>query len=403
MKVARMRAVAFAVAAAAVLVSTQSLAAITLISASANPATGTVTITGSDITSGPKPVQVYLGSTPLTIDSKSNTQVIARLPADVTPGTYLLTVTNGNGNSQLDELWITLGAVGPQGPAGPKGETGAQGPQGLKGDTGAQGPQGLKGDTGAQGPQGLKGDTGAQGPQGLKGETGATGPQGPAGGQGPQGPAGQSVSVAVIPVGDQRCPGGGAAISAGGVTANVCGYAAPPPPSTPESKVIGATDFATINSWATRPANQSWTLCYRQSRDGPSNAAFHANCDGKGATILVARTSAGKIVGGYTGVSWKNTVCRAETDATAFLFSITNTHRHALRPNEAGNAVFHCASHGPSFGGGWDLKVMDDNGTTGLGYSYSCRVGAGGSTECLNDFAGAASFTYTELEVFYAS
>lgn len=46
----------------------------------------------------------------------------------------------------------------PQGPAGPKGDTGAQGP---KGDTGAQGP---KGDTGAQGP---KGDTGAQGPQGV--------------------------------------------------------------------------------------------------------------------------------------------------------------------------------------------------------------------------------------------
>ena len=41
------------------------------------------------------------------------------------------------------------------------------------------GPQGPKGDTGATGAQGPKGDTGATGPQGPKGDTGATGPQGP--------------------------------------------------------------------------------------------------------------------------------------------------------------------------------------------------------------------------------
>lgn len=35
--------------------------------------------------------------------------------------------------------------VGPQGPAGPKGETGAQGPAGPKGETGAQGPAGADG------------------------------------------------------------------------------------------------------------------------------------------------------------------------------------------------------------------------------------------------------------------
>jgi len=46
-------------------------------------------------------------------------------------------------------------AVGPQGPAGTKGDTGATGAAGLKGDTGATGPQGATGDTG---------ETGAQGP-----------------------------------------------------------------------------------------------------------------------------------------------------------------------------------------------------------------------------------------------
>ena len=88
---------------------------------------------------------------------------------------------------------------GPQGPAGPKGDTGATGAAGPKGDTGAQGPQGEKGDTGAQGPQGEtgptgpagpKGDTGPKGPQGDKGDKGDTGPQGETGPQGPKGDTG---------------------------------------------------------------------------------------------------------------------------------------------------------------------------------------------------------------------
>ena len=47
--------------------------------------------------------------------------------------------------------------VGPQGPAGPKGETGPQGPAGPKGETGPQGPAGPKGETGAQGKAGADG------------------------------------------------------------------------------------------------------------------------------------------------------------------------------------------------------------------------------------------------------
>ena len=67
------------------------------------------------------------------------------------------------------------GARGPQGAAGPKGETGAQGPQGETG---------TKGDTGPRGPQGATGATGPQGPTGPKGDKGATGAQGPTGASG---------------------------------------------------------------------------------------------------------------------------------------------------------------------------------------------------------------------------
>ena len=120
------------------------------------------------------------------------------------------------------------GPAGPQGPEGPKGDTGPQGPAGAEGATGPQGPQGETGATGQsanisigtvttlsagseatvvnsgtsmdavldfgipQGPQGPQGETGATGPQGETGATGATGPQGPKGDTGPQGPKGDT-------------------------------------------------------------------------------------------------------------------------------------------------------------------------------------------------------------------
>lgn len=112
------------------------------------------------------------------------------------------------------------GATGPQGPKGDAGATGATGSQGPKGDTGATGsrgfqgfigPQGAKGDTGATGatgPQGAKGDTGATGatgPQGPKGDTGATGATGPRGFQGFTGP--QGIQGETGPIGPQGVQG----------------------------------------------------------------------------------------------------------------------------------------------------------------------------------------------------
>lgn len=74
---------------------------------------------------------------------------------------------------------LDLGNVmGPQGPVGPKGETGAQGPKGdtgPKGEQGEVGPAGPKGDTGETGPRGAQGEQGIQGPKGEQGEVGPAG------------------------------------------------------------------------------------------------------------------------------------------------------------------------------------------------------------------------------------
>jgi cysteine-rich repeat protein len=138
-----------------------------------------IVITGQDFDFGPGPLQVALGdldnpaagdisslcvadlsTVPQTIECDLS---VRGLPPD---GDYLLSVSTGTGQSMSAEYDLTIGAMGPTGPQGEKGDTGDRGPQGEKGDTGDRGPQGVKGDTGDTGPQGMKGDTGDTGPPG---------------------------------------------------------------------------------------------------------------------------------------------------------------------------------------------------------------------------------------------
>lgn len=84
----------------------------------------------------------------MTYNTNSEYQQIDHL--DVEDGHLIAFYKEGEEMAKVD-----LGqVVGPQGPAGAKGDTGAQGP---KGDTGAQGPQGARGATGATGPAGKDG------------------------------------------------------------------------------------------------------------------------------------------------------------------------------------------------------------------------------------------------------
>ncbi|MFL6519785.1 MAG: IPT/TIG domain-containing protein [Chthoniobacterales bacterium] len=157
----------------------------------ANVTGTTLKIVGTDLQHrepAKHPTVVTLGSVRLPTTSVTANMVVAQVPAAIAPGSYLLTVDTGE--AQGDGSWVTVGAVGPQGPTGPKGDTGPQGLTGPTGATGPQGPIGPKGDTGAQGSTGPKGDTGPQGLTGPKGDTGSQGPAGPTGATGPRGSTG---------------------------------------------------------------------------------------------------------------------------------------------------------------------------------------------------------------------
>jgi hypothetical protein len=111
----------------------------------------TLTISGTNFGSNPI---IKLSGLTLTRQSATTTQIVAAFPtssapADITPGTYFLSVIFSN--NKVAVFAVALGTVGPAGAPGPPG------PKGDKGDNGSPGPQGP---TGPQGPEGPRGNPG---------------------------------------------------------------------------------------------------------------------------------------------------------------------------------------------------------------------------------------------------
>lgn len=167
-------------------------------------------VTGRNFDNG-QTIQLTLGGTPLPVLEHTANVILAEIPADVLPGSYVLVVWSGGGSVREDSMDVTIGAEGPvgsEGPEGPQGEQGVQGPVGPEGPHGDAGPQGPQGEAGPPGPQG------EQGLQGLQGERGLQGEQGPQGIQGPAGADGGSCMIAPGPETGQAtltCPDGSSA------------------------------------------------------------------------------------------------------------------------------------------------------------------------------------------------
>ncbi len=95
--------------------------------------------------------RVSLALTELEVRSAGPEEILAALPAGLTPGTYLLAVARGPRRHQVGTIDVTLGAVGPAGPPGPEGMPGPEGPPGTPGLPGLPGLPGPKGDPGPAG------------------------------------------------------------------------------------------------------------------------------------------------------------------------------------------------------------------------------------------------------------
>ena len=155
----------------------------------------TLTIRGHDLQGrlGRDRTRVMVGGMgPLEIlDGSTSNELVVRCHVaeprfDCNDGDYKLSVTvlrprrsrRGSGRSWVRGRAthdLTIGAVGMEGPAGPKGEQGTTGMQGEHGATGMQGNPGATGLQGEPGATGLQGDPGTRGERGERGERGLDG------------------------------------------------------------------------------------------------------------------------------------------------------------------------------------------------------------------------------------
>ena len=137
----------------------------------------------------------------------------------------------------------------------------------------------------------------------------------------------------------------------------------------------------------TRLAGKGYRLLYTWSRDGRTNASFHARCDSQvggitrglglcfvtlwlqGPTLVIVRSTMGHTFGGYASASW-NSASWINVGG-CFLFLVENPHNDAptcFECKNTANAMLGSASYGPSFGSGHDI-CMHPGSDAGQSYT----------------------------------
>lgn len=99
-------------------------------------------------------------------------------------------------------------------------------------------------------------------------------------------------------------------------------------------------------------------LLYKATRDGWDANAFHNRANNRGATITIATTTDGRIVGAFNPQSFQSTN-HYQNSAAAFLFD--NNDRYTTNNGSvfsSVHAVYDGSSYGPTFGGGHDFLSL---------------------------------------------
>jgi hypothetical protein len=167
-----------------------------------------------------------------------------------------------------------------------------------------------------------------------------------------------------------------------------------------DSALVDPVQGVRINTWAGL-SGQRWVPCYKASVHGRSAAAFHARCDYRGPTVMVAKLNPGmsteRLIGGYAVTSWQGSGYTG--NSTNFLFSLTNAYKHYW--HRYGYYQYNHPLYGPTWGGGHDFYTdLASSSYCNIGHDYLCRVGSYGSSTCRNDFCGTYNPVLGEVEVF---
>ena len=138
-----------------------------------------------------------------------------------------------------------------------------------------------------------------------------------------------------------------------------------------------------------------YTLIYKATRDGDKSEIFHTMCDSYQNTVVLIKTSKGRIFGGFTHEKWEGEDIN-KIDNRAFLFSVDRQKVYTVQKNE--EAIGCYKLNGPDFCG-WQI-VVHDNFLSNK-QCYTGEKGVNFNTD--EDYelnGGEKYFGIDELEVF---
>jgi len=174
-----------------------------------------------------------------------------------------------------------------------------------------------------------------------------------------------------------------------------------------ESNIVHPEDIALIKDWMPSLYQFNLRLLYRSSRDGANPQAFHAKCDGKGATLTIIKCMFEKsqktsIIGGFLDQSWHHRGDYIISDY-AFLFSLTTGVKCPV--SNRLYAAYGGPRNGPRFGN-CDLQVYSSKD----GYFDQTLIRPGTFSFAAklvdaNNYKGSGeiAFKIVDMEVFHVS
>ena len=147
-------------------------------------------------------------------------------------------------------------------------------------------------------------------------------------------------------------------------------------------------------------------MLFKGSRDGWYASDFHTKCDGKGPTITLLKMVDGACIGGFTSAQWSSPSEEYGVyveDKSAVLFNLTTRTRFPVKNH---SYAINCdKNYGPVFGQA-ELGTKEPFNGTDKCYSltnypgYEIPVDSKGMNSLVNNKAGFAKFTISELEVW---
>ena len=156
------------------------------------------------------------------------------------------------------------------------------------------------------------------------------------------------------------------------------------------------------------------TLLFRATRDGFAPANFHQKCDGKGPTVVIAKSAGGHIFGGYTANAWDNS-SNWKNCSDSFLFRLSGPggvgpSQHRIQNFQYG--MYCNFNYGPTFGGGHDMHFdnaqvrfdlfgnsYNQNGFTFLAESQNATCHNFITTQVASWFLMSHTYTHMTLSV----